>query len=369
MAHPSGRPDPAVGAFGRHSAGRRPSVLEELLENPGEFSFSQAVRLLQQAYGPSGVQGGDAFLREQLRIRPYLSLGFPPNDLADIEELPQKSGLAPDASRRFKMTATFMGLYGPSSPLPTYYTEELLAEQGEDKSVSRDFVDILNHGFFILFALADSYYRLTRRLCEEVDGDILSRLFALVGLGHSEMLDNAFRNPGALLRAIGLLTQFPRSAAGLRGLLADRIGAPVQVRQCEPRQAAIPIDQCCCLGREDNALGAASWLGFTTPDAMGKIAVIAGPMSSEMYLRFMPGQPDFDELQTLIRFYCTQPLEFDLEFILIQGEAQPGRVGEERWSQLGCDVWLAPEPLSEARAVFFECGRNRDDHPPGCAAR
>jgi type VI secretion system protein ImpH len=344
-------------------------VLEELLVRPREFSFSQAVRLLQQAYGPSGAQGGDAFLREQLRIRPYLSLGFPPNDLVDIEELPQKSGRPPGASRRFKMTATFMGLYGPSSPLPTYYTEELLAEQGEDKSVSRDFVDILNHGFFILFALADSYYRLSRRLCEEVDGDILSRLFALVGLGHSEMLDNAFRNPGALLRAIGLLTQFPRSAAGLRGLLADRIEAPVQVRQCEAREAAIPLDQCCCLGRPANALGEASWLGFMTPDAMGKIAIILGPMGKDMYLRCMPGQSDFDELLALIRFYCTQPLEFDLEFVLAQGEAQPGRLGEPCWSRLGCDAWLAPERHSEARAVFSECGRIRGAYQPGFAGR
>jgi type VI secretion system protein ImpH len=65
----------------------------------------------------------------------------------------------------------------------------------------------------------------------------------------------------------------------------------------------------------------------------------------------------------LIRFYCTQPLEFDLEFVLGPGEAQPGRVGEERWSQLGCDVWLAPDPLSETRAVFPERGRILDDHP------
>ncbi|MBI5894932.1 MAG: type VI secretion system baseplate subunit TssG, partial [Desulfobacterales bacterium] len=230
MAHPSGRPDPAVEAAGRRSASQRPGVLEALLKKPREFSFSQAIRLLKQAYGPGGVQGTQAFLREQLRIRPYLSLGFPPNDLVEIEDLPSAGEDRPDAARRFRMTATFLGLYGPSSPLPTYYTEELLAEQSEDKSVSRDFVDILNHGFFMLFALADSYYRLSRRVCEEDDPEMMARLFALAGLGHDTLLKNAFRNPGALLRSMGLLTQFPRSAAGLRGLLADRIGAPVRVR-------------------------------------------------------------------------------------------------------------------------------------------
>ena len=337
--------------------------MEELLENPKEFSFTQAVRLLKRAFGAGGAQGIDAFLRKQLKIRPYLSLGFPPNDLVEIEEIPEnqpenKPGNIKDkqdTSRRFRMTATFLGLYGPSSPLPTYYTEELLDEQGEDKNVSREFLDIVNHGFFVLFTLADCYYRLSRQLCEENDRDILLRLFALAGLGHEEMLKNIFRTPGALLRATGLLTQFPRSAAGLRGLLADRIGAPVDIIQCVPREAKIPMDQCCCLNREENALGQGAWIGFTASDALGKVAIVAGPLTASVYRRFMPGRPDHDELLKLIRFYATQPLAFDVAFVLNPDEAQPGRVGEAQWSQLGCDVWLTPPPGQETRAVFPEC--------------
>lgn len=352
MAHPSGRPGAAVDPDKPHRSDARPTVLEALLKNPKEFSFIQAVRLLKQSCGSPGVQDRESFLREQLRVRPYLSLGFPSNDLVGIQAYSREDEDAGSALRRFKLTATFLGLYGPSSPLPTYYTEELLNEQGEDKSVSRDFLDILNHGFFVLFILADTYYRLSRRVCEEGDGELLSRLFALTGLGHEEMREKAFHEPGALLRAMGLLTQFPRSAAGLRGLLADRIGAPVNVRQCAPREAVIPEDQCCRLNREDNALGQGAWIGFTTTDAMGKIAIRIGPMNAGMYVRFEPGRPDFDELIRLVRFYCTQPLMFDLEFILDPGEAQPARLGEEQWSCLGCDAWLAPDPAVSARAVF-----------------
>jgi type VI secretion system protein ImpH len=212
----------------------------------------------------------------------------------------------------------------------------------------------VNQGFFVLFALADGYYRLSRQMCEAGDADILLRLFALVGLGHDAMRKNIFRTPGALLRATGLLTQFPRSAAGLRGLLADRIGAPVEVIQCVPREAGIPMDQCCRLNHAENALGEASWIGFTAPDATGKFAVIAGPLRATTYRRFLPGRPDHEELLKLIRFYVTQPLAFDVTFVLGSDEAQPGRVGEEQWSQLGYDVWLAPEPGAEARADFPE---------------
>jgi type VI secretion system protein ImpH len=360
MAHSPGRPDPVINSGKQHSAARRPTVLEELIENPRDFSFTQAVRLLEMAYGPGGTQGDHAFLREQLRVRSYLSLGFPSNDLVDIQDIPTVDGKAPDAPRRFQMTATFLGLYGPSSPLPNYYTEELLDEQNEDKSVCRDFLDIVNHGFFILFALADTYYRLSRRVCEKGDRDIVLRLLALMGLGHGELLSNPSLSPGALLRATGLLTQFPRSAAGLRGLLSDRIGAPVKIRQCAPREAVIPLDQCCCLGRQAHALGDESWLGFATSDAMGKIAIVAGPVDTQTYMRFLPGRREHAELVMLIRFYCTQPLEFDLEFVLESGEFQPGQLGQGCWSRLGWDVWLDPPPHSGTRVIFPDCGQTPD---------
>lgn len=370
MADPAGRPHPALAPAGRENAAKRLSILEDLLENPRGYSFLQGVRLLRHAHGAKGVQGAMTFLREQLRVRPYLSLGFPPTDLVEIKELPQiadpehRHGQAStaDAPPRFQITATFLGLYGPSSPLPTFYTEELLDEQSEDKSVSRDFLDILNHVFFMLFALADAHYSLSHLVCEEMDEDVLLRLFSLVGLGHRNLVSGAFRNPGALLRATGLLTQFPRSAAGLRGVLADRIGAPVRVRQCQPRLAAIPADQRCSLGAGANTLGDDCWIGSQTDDAMGKIHIAVGPLSAEAFERILPGEPDHDELLMLIRFYCTQPVEFDLECTLLPREARPGRLGEKRWCRLGCDVWLASEPLDQARAVFSERRRIWDEN-------
>ena len=78
MAHSSGRQDPAVGTTRQHRSPPPSTILEELLETPKEFSFTQAIRVLKQAFGPKGSQGKDIFLKQQLRVRPYLSLGFPP---------------------------------------------------------------------------------------------------------------------------------------------------------------------------------------------------------------------------------------------------------------------------------------------------
>ncbi|MFO8111269.1 MAG: type VI secretion system baseplate subunit TssG [Desulfosalsimonadaceae bacterium] len=67
-----------------------------------------------------------------------MSLAFPPADIDRIQEmdLQEHSG--------YEITANFLGLYGISSPLPTFYTEELMHEAAEDESVCRDFIDVIN---------------------------------------------------------------------------------------------------------------------------------------------------------------------------------------------------------------------------------
>ncbi len=330
-----------------------PSILNRLLAAPRTFSFIQAVKLLRRAHGQPGKEGERAFLRDQLRIRPHLSLGFPATDLDAISELPADAATA----RRFQLTANFLGLYGPSSPLPTFYTEELLDEQREDQSVSRDFLDVVNHGFFVLYVLADHHYKLIHQVCEEQDQDVLTRLYALAGLGHPELLQRPFRHPGALLRAIGLLTQFPRSAAGLKCLLADQLDAGVAITQCQPRTAEIPLDQQWQLGEGNGVLGETTWIGSQVGDAMGKIHIRIGPLRATTFRRYRLGGPDYDELVMLIRFWCTQPLEFDLELILSPDEARPARLGDPDWCSLGQDAWMTPAPGESVYALYPDCRR------------
>ncbi|WP_328987167.1 type VI secretion system baseplate subunit TssG [Thiorhodovibrio winogradskyi] len=341
------------------------------MENPRAFSFVQGVKVLRQAHGSPGMPGLVGFLHNQLRVRPELSLGFPATDMTAIREIvkpdpkdAQQEGAQQadqeyktdrEVERRFEITATFLGLYGPSSPLPTFYTEELLDEQRQDQSAARDFLDIVNHGFFVLYCLADLHYNLVRRVCTENDDEIVKLFYRLAGLGHEEMLGRPLRDPGALMRAIGLLTQFPRSAAGLEHLLADRIGVPVEVVQCEPRKARIPTDQRCALGTETGFLGASSYLGSEALDVNSKIRLRIGDMGATAFRRYRFGTSDYQELLAVICFFCTQPVEFDLEFILAADEAEPACLGAGDWSTLGCATWMAPPAGSRVAACYKDC--------------
>lgn len=339
----------------------KPSVLEELRANPRGYSFLQAVRLLRQAHAGKGVDEAERFLREQLRVRALLSLGFPPTDLTGIEDLPNErnaEGEGGGEPRRFRLTATFLGLYGPSSPLPTFYTEELLDEQSEDRSVSRDFLDVVGDGFFTLFFLAWTRHRLSLKVCEEADAATMERLYSLVGLGDPKVR-SIFASPGMLLRAAGLLTQFPRSAAGLRGLLADHLSAPVRVVQCVSRTVRIPEDQRCVLGGDSSRLGHTAWLGSQARDDTGKIRIEIGPLSADEFRRGVPGDERHGALLRLVRFYCTEPLEFDLLLRLDPEEAEGAQLGSEKWGMLGCDTWLAAGKLENPEALFAD--RRRAD--------
>ena len=98
----------------------------ELLKKGHAFSFFQVMRLLRllvsdwERTEEKRVKEG-----EKIRIRPELSLTFPASDVAKIEEFT-------DDGPSFLVTATMLGLYGTSSPLPTFYTEDLMNEEAED---------------------------------------------------------------------------------------------------------------------------------------------------------------------------------------------------------------------------------------------
>jgi hypothetical protein len=67
---------------------------------------------------------------DNVRVRPRLGLGFPLRDIEGIEQ---------DEDGRYRIEANFFGLYGVTSPLPTFYTEDLIDEQLQGHSADVTF--------------------------------------------------------------------------------------------------------------------------------------------------------------------------------------------------------------------------------------
>lgn len=331
-------------------------VIQDLLKHPQRYSFFQAVRLLRLLTGKSRARDLDSFTQRNLRVRAMLSLGLPASDLTAIEQVaipvvadaPAEEPAPPAAEReseaRYRLTASFLGLYGPSSPLPTTYTEELFDEANEDLSVTRDFLDILGDGYFADFFRSWAKYRLMNAVIEEQSPDVLTMLYCLLGLGHRELRRGREEPAYRMLRYIGLFSQYPRSAVGLEILLRDFLGArQVHLVPNLKKRVGIPLDQRCQLGVAAHALGEDAYLGEEIWDGMGAFLILIEDVSAAAYYHHLPRSKGWGFMHWLIKIYVQSPLNYDMKISLRRAESHTATLGGPRWSGLGYDTWLLSE--------------------------
>lgn len=324
-------------------------LAEDLIENGPRFSFLQVLRLLRHmGHLPENIEDPKShrLCARTVFIRPENHLAFPASDVACVK----KTG---DDADYFTVSASFLGLYGPASPLPTFYTEDLIEQEMADETAARDFLDIVNHRLYTLFFRCSRKYRLFFRVCEEQDRQAMETLFCLLGLGeplHREKFPLAY----PLLRYIGLLSQHPRSASGLETILSDTLnGPPVSVSQCRRRTVKIPDRQRLYLGVAGCTLGEDGVLGGQIEDYTGKFLISVGPVRFSVFQDLLPGHRLCGLIASITRFYLQDPLEYDVELILKKGEAQPLHLGGSTCSRLGLDTWIfSCDFLDEVRVLF-----------------
>src|SRR5262249_17064623 len=158
---------------------------------------------------------------ETVRLRPTLGFGFP---LADVDSAEWAEDAAADGS--LAITLTFLGLYGSNSPLPAHFTEALLLEKGDADEYRRDelvrgFLDILHHRVYSLLYRVWLKYRYYATFQKDGRDPISEILRGFLGLGTSNLDEKLRVSAVKLFRYAGLLSQKPRSTAGLIGQLKD----------------------------------------------------------------------------------------------------------------------------------------------------
>jgi len=329
--------------------GRKDTQLKEALIKEGHrYSFIQAYRLLLYVLDKrhnASDQGNYEELSRHIRIRPELTLAFPKADVASVEVISDEKDL-------YRITATFLGLYGPSSPMPTFYTKDLLKEQSEDLTISRDFIDIFNDRLYKLFFQCWEFSRLFYQLYEKKDDRALFRLFCLIGF-EGKYVRNIVDNPTEMLRYTGILCQFPRSAEGLRCLVAGIIGTNrVRVVQCEERSVPISEGQRIFLGASCSTLGLDAHIGESIRDNTGKFSVVIGPVDQDTYKGLLPDKKKFRVVNQAIKIYLDQPLLWDIKLLIEGKDTSMACLGDKNWSRLGYDMWIG-RPLSKTYEVGF----------------
>ncbi len=308
-------------------------IRQLLLDHGGRIPYVQVIRLLHLYLSKLHPGLEQEEIGRMIRVHPHLGLDFPGTDVTRVKELRQDPPL-------FQVTATFLGLYGSSSPLPTFYTEDLMEERREERSGSRGFLDVINQQFYDLYYRVWEKYTFTHRLAEDRNDRDYLILFSLLGLGHREM-HRLLEHDRRFLAYIGLACQQPHSAAGLRGLVSDMLGEPsVRVKQCVSYSAVISEEQRCFLGTANSGLGEDAHLGSRVRDRMGKFQLMVSPRGADRFQELLPDRPAYALIRECVLFYVDQPLLWDLVLQLDREEVETCQPGERSWGCLGWNTWI-----------------------------
>lgn len=316
-------------------------------EEAERYSFFQLVRLLERYHQPRARVGGEGPASgEILRFRPDASLGFPASDVVSVEEIPAGE----DQPARVRITTSFLGLYGSTSPLPVFYTEEMLRRDPDEDPV-RAFIDLFHHRLISLFYRCWEKYRYHIQFEGEGKDAFSRRMFGFIGLGTAGLTDRTGLPAARLIRYAGLLTQKPRSAAALEGMVSDFFGGiPVHVVQWVARWVTIQPEQRIRLGVGNNRLGVDASLGEKVLSRSAQFRVALGPMRYDAYLSFLPDGESFRMLNALIVLFLNDPLEFDIELQVHGEEILPLQLKSQGGGRLGWTTWLPTEKFEDGRA-------------------
>jgi type VI secretion system protein ImpH len=167
-----------------------------------------------------------------------------------------------------------------------------------------------------------------------------------------------------------LLTQQPRSAVTLEGLLRDYwdgidfrveqfVGRWVALRQPKKTSLGQPRDfgDLNCIGLGNSRLGVDLTVGEQVYDLSGKLKLVIGPLDWHTYETFLPDGYRYAETRALTRMYCKDPLAFAIEVILRPKEvpelclSSQGDAG-----RLGYSSWVRTDELPETEVMFDVAG-------------
>jgi type VI secretion system protein ImpH len=306
--------------------------LKYLLDNAHRFSLYQAIQWLERLFPeapPVGFEGPAD--HECVRLRPSVSLSFPPSDLESADRLPDED--------RVRLTTTFLGLYGADSPLPYAYIEHIAQISSEPQGERvRAFLDIFHHRLLSLLHRAWGKYRPSPQRAGTL-APTFTRVLSFIGYHQGLGLGGKIF---PRLSEVRLMALRHRSAAGLRFLLHKRLGYPVELEQLLRRVVDIPPEQRSRLGTANSTLGSTLVVGKRITDR-NKIRIRIQADSLQMFMRLLPGRQDHQQIDEALETYLRTPVDHEVEVHLAREQVPPWQLGSEDLL-LGLGIWLGRPP-------------------------
>ena len=313
---------------------------EALQRTPYAFHFFQALRRLECRYHDQPRLGSALRLADDpIRLSQEPSLAFAPATLAGFDP--------GDADRPPRLSAYFLGLFGPQGPLPTHLSEQARNRwRNEGDRTFAAFADLFHHRMLALFYRAWADVQPTVGFDRPETDRFQVYVGAPFGLGMPTLWQRDAVPDLAKLHYAGRLVGQTRNPEGLEAILSDFFKLPVVVETFIGHWLLLDQRSRCRLGESPDTglLGLTAVIGERVWDCQHKFRIVMGPMSLAEFQRFLPGSASLRRLVAWVRNYVGDELLWDLNLILKKEEVPPLVLGAE--TRLGWTTWLTSQPLA-----------------------
>ncbi len=343
-------------------------VIHQLLQQPQQFDFLQAVRLLDR-WLDGGFPAGRGLAR--VRFRNAVSLSFPASDIEALvvhareDNFADLGAIPATAIDRVEVTPAFMGLLGVSGALPLCYTEAIgQRELYQKDTAARAFLDVFTHRSVVLFYDAWRKHRLPIDLELTAPRRFRRMILSLGGLNAvgERPRGGAERVPAISAQALayygGALRHQRWSAVQAQRVLAEYFGLPVHIEQFVGRWYALPELARARLGvqvagqRTQGVLGKSALLGERVWQRNLCLRVELGPLPHARLQGFLPESRGARALSQWLTLCFGTGLTFEVRLRLDRAHIEPTVLHSGRdstRSRLGWDTFLQTRPSTADR--------------------
>lgn len=289
-----------------------------------DCNFLQLLKLLDHL-------GGSLNKKLKVRFIPSYGFKFPENDIEKITLL--------NNDRKeigVEITINFLSLFGVTGVLPSHYTEYIQECKKYKDTTLLDFTNIFTNKLIKLFAEIIKLANL-EFIHSDVDRQIsyLSLFQSLIGVMPaigSKLV------PDKLLAYAGILTQVSRSEIGLRIILSNFLGYPIEIEQFVREKIALNNNQLSQLGSSNSILGLSLYLGRNAYFNQSKIVVKVLGLNFTDYSKLIQDDNLQTNLKQIVNFYLDRHISYELIFVVLDQEkvtslkcCAPRRLGIDVW--------------------------------------
>jgi type VI secretion system protein ImpH len=315
-------------------------IIRQLAEQPFDFDFFRAVRLVESQHAQSPRIGRSISpVQEPIRFAQSPSLAFAPSTIEKLQW--------PEGSAVPRLFIRFFGLFGPNGPLPPHLTEYALERQLHfNDHTFAAFLNVFHH------RLLEFFYRAWADSQKAVDMDradsqgFVDYIGSFFGLGMESLRERDSVQDAAKLFFAGRLASQTRNAEGLEAILEAYFEIKTEVQTFVGRWLDLPADSLCRLGEspETGRMGMTAIVGSHTWACQLGFRIRAGPMKLKDYERLLPHGKAFRRLKYWVLNYLGEQFFWDIQLVLEADEVPDTCLGKS--GRLGWTTWMKTAPMT-----------------------